>query len=885
MSENFRPTSRYIPRKTKVKTEFAKGITGADLFYAAIVFAIVAAVYLAGFFENDIINIVLAVFVFAIFAIGFIPVEQGLRGYGTLWRYFKFIAYARKYAKVHGGGFRPISELVPYKRIVEETIIDFGGYFGMVIEIKPIEFGLLDGAKQEIVVNTFANAIRRVNSRQNASLIRLERGMVLDRYIDAEIQKYQDTVRQLETGSINEMELSAREVIFNERGLLLEFLNEEEKVFKSCYFLAVYDADKEILKNTMAGIRSTLGSSSVSIESEILTGRDLVVFMRANYNKDFDERDLKDMPQEKWMNWITPNKVTFGASTAQINGLKRSSLVVTDFPLEVGNAWAYGIFNIPGTRAVLNFHQVPKMSAEKMIDKAIMEMKTQMGQSHKSSAMLDRDTQLQTITDLLVQIKQNNEQMLDCTIHLTPDFEMKKEVESKLYEEGFKFSRLLGRQVDAFIGSNVSRLETFPEYARGIPTTTVAATFPFISDMLQDDKGICIGSNSYPVFIDFFKRNNVRVNSNMIIIGKSGSGKSFATKSVLAHLAADNTKIFICDPEKEYTRMAEGLHGGVIDVGNAGKGRFNPFHIYPAMLDDEDGVEFDDTFESHLRFLESFFRIVMEGIRSDALEVLNGLVSALYKLKGIDKHTDFSKLKPEHYPVFQELFQLAKRYYEAATDDFSRVNYRTLITYLEKFAEGGRYSGLWNGPASITSEENFFVFNFLTLLSNKNTTVANAQMLLVFKYLDGEIIKNREYNQKFKTKRKIIIVVDEAHVFIDEKRPIALDFMFNMAKRIRKYDGMQIIITQNIKDFVGSPVIAKKSAAIINASQYSMIFSLAPNDMTDLVTLYKNAGGINKTEQEQIVSNARGTAFFVTGPMNRTLVSIETSDAIRELFE
>jgi hypothetical protein len=109
--------------------------------------------------------------------------------------------------------------------------------------------------------------------------------------------------------------------------------------------------------------------------------------------------------------------------------------------------------------------------------------------------------------------------------------------------------------------------------------------------------------------------------------------------------------------------------------------------------------------------------------------------------------------------------------------------------------------------------------------------------------------------------------------------------MFNMAKRIRKYDGMQIIITQNIKDFVGSPVIAKKSAAIINASQYSMIFSLAPNDITDLVTLYKNSGEINKTEQEQIVGAARGQAFFITSPTNRTTLQVETSDGIRAMFE
>ena len=69
-----------------------------------------------------------------------------------------------------------------------------------------------------------------------------------------------------------------------------------------------------------------------------------------------------------------------------------------------------------------------------------------------------------------------------------------------------------------------------------------------------------------------------------------------------------------------------------------------------------------------------------------------------------------------------------------------------------------------------------------------------------------------------------------------------IEFMAQMAKRIRKYNGMQIVITQNIKDFVGSVEIQRQSTAIINASQYSFIFSLAPNDITDLIELYRNAG-------------------------------------------
>ena len=109
--------------------------------------------------------------------------------------------------------------------------------------------------------------------------------------------------------------------------------------------------------------------------------------------------------------------------------------------------------------------------------------------------------------------------------------------------------------------------------------------------------------------------------------------------------------------------------------------------------------------------------------------------------------------------------------------------------------------------------------------------------------------------------------------------------MYNLAKRIRKYEGMQIIITQNLKDFVGTPSIARKSTAIINASQYSFIFSLAPHDINDLVELYEKAGRINEAEQESIVSSPRGRAFLITGPYSRTTCDVALSDLVIATFE
>ena len=212
-------------------------------------------------------------------------------------------------------------------------------------------------------------------------------------------------------------------------------------------------------------------------------------------------------------------------------------------------------------------------------------------------------------------------------------------------------------------------------------------------------------------------------------------------------------------------------------------------------------------------------------------------------------------------------------------------NLMTIETYIKKFASGGRNSKLWNGPTSIETNENFVCFNFQSLIASNNTMITNAQMLLVFKYLENEIINNKDYNKLHNTNRKIIIAVDEAHTFINPKFPIGLNFMASMAKRIRKYGGMQIVITQNINDFVGSEEIKRQSTAVINACQYSLIFSLSPADVNDLIELYKNSGGINAEEQNSIVTARVGQAFVITSPTARTMVQMNPLDYVHSIIE
>lgn len=873
---------KLIPKKTKVKMEFFKGITIADIIVACIGFAGGVLFALASLPYNW----YLAMAWVCLVGMLFMPVDSELRLYGCLGLLIRFIAFKKRYDKndvdKKTGKLR-MKEIIPYDGILKEKFIDYGTYYGMVIEIKPIEFGLLGDHKQELVVRSFANAIRRLSGEQSASIIKATKAMIFDDYVTAEDKKYDALMELQYEGEMTDEEVQARSDVFEARVSQIEHMNRQDKIFKDHFYIVVFDKDKDALESTINGMMSAIGNGIVPINSRALRGKELASFLRAGYGKNFDERDLESTPTDQFANWAMPENIIFKPTKTVIDKQAYRSFTITDYPMEVPNAWGAHFFMIGGTNVVMNIKSIKKDQAERRIDRSIVEMEAKIANAFKSSKKLENQTQLDTMKQLLKMLKSNNEELYEVNTHIFCEEGSKKEVRAILKQNGYKYSEMFGRQVDAFISRNVSALDTTTKQSsRDIPTTTLAAVFPFISGALQDEKGFYIGYNEYPVFVDFFKRDRERANSNVMIIGKSGGGKSYATKTLLTNLACDNTKVFVLDPEDEYTPLSYNMKGKVMDVGSSQSGRFNPFHIFTTLESDEGGE--DDSYSVHLQFLEEFLSTILPGMPSEAFELLNALVIETYTLKGINSQTPLTKLKPTDFPIFDDVYKLANKKLAETTDDYFKKNLRTVITYISKFATGGRNSNLWNGPTSIETKENFFTFNFRSLLANRNQVIANAQMLLVFKYLDNEIIKNKDFNDKYSANRHIVVVVDEAHVFINPKRPIALEFMAQMAKRIRKYSGMQIVITQNIKDFVGSQEIQRQSTAIINASQYSFIFALAPNDMTDLIELYRNAGEINQEEQDSIVTASVGQCFLITGALSRTSVKIEANEAVIKLF-
>ncbi|MCR4725411.1 MAG: DUF87 domain-containing protein [Clostridia bacterium] len=802
-----------------------------------------------------------------------------------------------------------IEEIIPFTGI-KDGFIEYlnGSYYGAVIQIDPVEFRFFsEHRRANSIENCLGLILRSLHAGYSANIVKLEQPIMYDRYVDREYAKLEQLSESYENGVLSEEELKARVEVEYDRINELLTLSNDKRIVNAFYYLVLFESDRRQLETQISEAEALLRSGELSVRR--LDDKGLAVFLKYSNQLDFDEREIDSIRPEDYHIWAQPDIVDIRPRRVEINHIVTHNFRVSGYPSTVNDAWLAGVMSYPATKVVLKCRPMDRTKAIRNIDHSLTELRGQWSSTGIDSKRMELESHIATLQELLATLQNESEALLECNIYITaydivatrnndklvqPPIselatinELKKNVRRVWQESGFRLNNMEFNQVQAFVGSQISARDPLGSEGRGISSNTVAACFPWIYAYVSDEGGIKMGeSDGIPVFIDFFRRDSERVNSNMVIVGKSGSGKSYATKSLLTNLAAEDAKIFILDPENEYTELAKNLHGQIINVGNAQYGRLNPFHIITALDDDEAGEgAASGTYATHLQFLEEFFKQIMPDCEKDAMEYLNTLVDHMYLSHDITSETDLSRLSPEDYPVFDDLYDEVLQEFQSSDNPFTRDLLRTLMNYIAKFSTGGRNANIWNGPSTITTEENFTVFNFQSMLANRNSTIANAQMLLVLKYLDNEIIKNRDYNMKYKANRKIVVVIDEAHVFIDAKFPIALDFMFQLAKRIRKYNGMQIVITQNIKDFVGSEELARKSTAIINACQYSFIFSLAPNDMQDLVKLYEKAGGINESEQEQIMQAPRGQAFVVMSPTSRSSFTVETAPGIAQMFE
>ena len=874
---------RLIPKKSKLNSTIWKSFTVID-FLIMFAMLLLAAVFALSNIPGKWYLCAGLVPVGVLFVL---PDGDGGKIYGVLVYYVKFAFLRRRFSADAASAAKNVTALVPDVRILPSGVLDYGGYVGGVVALDSVAFSLKSERQQNELISALAQAFNCLSYGESAQIVKLDRPINFDEISALTFMKLLNAERVGDD--------AAKRLVLRSRLLRLDGLNNVDRMYRPFYYLVFYSPTEQSLAELLDGVGGYL--DACGLEPRLLGAAAVAVFLKYCYTRDFDERGIAAVPPERYLEFIRPREVRFALSEYVADGRQAFTYAVADYPLKVENAWGAELFNIPDTKVVMNIRPVERAKAVKRIDRTVVEVGTRDG-GIRASEMIEQDTHLSTMGTLLQSLQNENEGLFDCTVTVTAynnadekPAALRKRVRQRLTPHGFRLSTLYARQLDGFISSSITAREPLKNLMRGINSESLAAVFPFVFTSVIEPQGVLLGeSGGFPFVFDPWKweySGGAFVNANMFVAGTSGSGKSYFAKSLLAQLYCENAAVYILDPENEYKYLCRNVGGTFIDVGSATTGRINPFHVYQTITDDGEPAAPEATFAAHLLYLENFFRVTLPDIYADALEEINNLVVKCYARKGITQETDCSKFTPDKFPVFDDLYALVKSELKKEHGGMRYGNLQRAESYLAKFASGGRFAKLWNGPSTLSASDRFTVFNFQSLFEAKNTVASNGQMLTVLRFLEQQIINMRELNATRQRAERLrpVIVLDEGYMFIDPKNTCALDFVYQWYKRIRKYGGSMIFLTQNLADVVGNDEIISKTSAIINNTQYSFIMTLQGKDVEVLRDVFA-ARMLTDTEIDMIqrTDKPKGTAFFMGSSEQRAVLHVVTAAEVEALF-
>lgn len=181
-------------------------------------------------------------------------------------------------------------------------------------------------------------------------------------------------------------------------------------------------------------------------------------------------------------------------------------------------------------------------------------------------------------------------------------------------------------------------------------TFGVASTYPFASCEICDENGIVMGINRRYrslVNLDIFNPKLYR-NSNISILGSSGSGKTFTELTMALRMRIMGIQTFIIAPDKahEFQRACYHIDGSYIRISPGSKNCINIMDIRPTMnpiadyLDEMDASENDSWLSQKTSQLLTFFHILIPDITNEEEQLVDESIIKTYNLYKITHDND-----------------------------------------------------------------------------------------------------------------------------------------------------------------------------------------------------------------------------------------------------
>lgn len=442
-----------------------------------------------------------------------------------------------------------------------------------------------------------------------------------------------------------------------------------------------------------------------------------------------------------------------------------------------------------------------------------------------------------------------------------------------------------------------------------------------------DEKGLYVGTNldvskqdnnDVPVVVDFSeytdysKDNTASSNGHMVIIGKSGSGKTYLTKSII-HQKYEKSKrqIIAFDIEDDYQSITKNENiSKTIDIASFDNG-INPFRIiyHQDELDDNSNESLKKVFSRHIYFLQNFIKDMFHITADEFDSELYGLISKIYQIFNIDIQTvtvESFRIKDNEgqFPTMETLLQAVKKRRQEIThskvlEDHSQ-NYEVLnhlyVSIENQLIENLKDS-FWNKKFNTDyRSNNWDEFDIIRI--NLKELIRSSQIIHTYKlglkllmqqleiYIFNRNVPNKPYQLDAHNRLGVFITVDEAHRYFKKELLFMVDFFAAIAKQGRKRVIELCMISQNISDFYrqsDSKDIEQKASDIIKNSGYKFVMQVA-QDFDRIYDFIESGYQLSDAEKGRIKSLNRYRVYLIQGPFKRTMIQTHALQSTKDYY-
>ena len=507
---------------------------------------------------------------------------------------------------------------------------------------------------------------------------------------------------------------------------------------------------------------------------------------------------------------------------------------------------------------------VSPLEERKIVHNAEIRNRMNRGSSQDLQRSVEAESNLQDVANLIGSLHRNKEPLLHCAVYIemiAGDMQelqiLQTNVEVELMRSKLNVDRLKLRQQTGFcavspVGFNV--LGT--EYERVLPASSVANLFPFNYSGKTDRKGFYIGKDKYGsnIVVDFDQRDEDKTSANVLILGNSGQGKSYLMKLLLLNFLEAGKSVITLDVEHEQWELCQALGGCFADII---EGTYKINLLEPRCWDtDADPYDVDapkafrqsTRLAQHTSFLKDVFR-TYKDFTTAQIDTIEIMLTKLYTEWGITEETDFSQMRPEDYPILSELYDFIEIEYENFDETkpqlYTRETLQQILLGLHSMCRGAD-SKFFNGHTNLTSTR-FLVFGVKGLLSVAQN-VRSTILLNLLSYMSDKLL----------TEGNTVAALDELYIWLSN--PVAIEYIRNSLKRVRKKESALVLASQNLEDF-DQPGVREMTKPLFSIPPHQFLFNAGSIDRRAYMDMLQ----LEDSEFDLIKFPQRGVCLYKCG--------------------